>query len=99
MLPSCVSSYGERIQGFSEYRSSTEKFAILRTIRTKESRVKQIEKALNQLTEEEQRLIELRYFDRLPMLRVCFLLAMSETTYKRRRKSALRKIARIMNFI
>lgn len=98
-LPSCVSLYGGESGGYSEYRSTTEKFGILRAIREKEHFVNQIEKALAQLSYEERRLVELKYFDRLPVPRVCFLMAISETTYKRRRRSALRKIARLLNII
>lgn len=100
LLPSCVSSYGiEVLGGYSEYQSSTERFAILRSIRSKEATVNQIKKALEHLSEEERQVVRHRYFERLPVPRICFLLSVSETTYKRRRRSALRKIACLLNII
>jgi RNA polymerase sigma factor (sigma-70 family) len=99
LLPSCVPSYQTGAKGYSQYQSTTEKYGILRAVRSKKNIVRQIEKALAQLTEEELQVIELKYFDRLPVARICYLLHTSEATYKRRRNNALKKIAKVMNLI
>lgn len=101
LLPSLTSAYGERIGGYSEYRSDTEKFGIMRA--NKWARIKVIESALQVLNLDERYLIEERYFDTERQLvtdiTVYESLGWSPRHYYRVKNQAMRKLAMVLNVV
>ena len=65
--------------------------AIEGTILKKERQIKKIENILGTLTEYELRLIEMRYFKRYSIGRICELLELSEDGFNKRRKKVIVK--------
>ena len=63
--------------------------AILREMLWREREIKKVENALSRLTEEERRLIELRYFKGLSINRACDLLDITAATFNRKRKKII----------
>jgi ArpU family phage transcriptional regulator len=100
LFPSCTPLYDELVsRGFSEYQSTTERYAIIRA--TKIVRLQQIERALAVLNLDERFLIEKRYLDQSPAddMIVCDELGWSKRTYYRIKRRALDKLAMALNFI
>ena len=63
--------------------------AILREMIWREREIKKVENAMSRLTEEERRLIELRYFKGLSISRACDLLDITPATFNRKRKKII----------
>ena len=63
--------------------------AILREMLWREREIKKVENAMSRLTEEERRLIELRYFKGLSINRSCDLLDTTPATFNRKRKKII----------
>jgi hypothetical protein len=97
VLPACVPSYEERVQGGEqEYISPTEKFAFIRMERR--ALVEGIDFAISLLSYEEQSLIEETYFQEYrPKINIVWKrLHMSKSTYYRQKDSILDKIASLL---
>ena len=60
-------------------------------IQSKERQLKKVENVLSTLTEYEMRLIEMRYFKRYSVGRICEVLELSEDGFNKRRKNILVK--------
>jgi ArpU family phage transcriptional regulator len=99
LFPSCTPLYESVSGGYSEYQSTTERYAIIRA--TKMVRLQQIERALLVLNLDERYLIEKRYLDQTPAddMFVCDELGWSKRTYYRIKKRALDKLAMALNLI
>jgi ArpU family phage transcriptional regulator len=100
LYPSMTSSYEHRTsKGYSEYQSSTEKYALLRA--AKQMKLRQVERALEVLNMEEKAIIEEKYFN--PMRHfdsyIYDKLGFSKSTYQRLKKSALKKLAVALNIM
>lgn len=65
--------------------------AITETIQKKERQLKKVENILSTLTEYEMRLIEMRYFKRYSVGRICEVLELSEDGFNKRRKNIIVK--------
>lgn len=65
--------------------------AIENSILRKERQLKKIENVLGALTEYEMRLIEMRYFKRYSVGRICEVLELSEDGFNKRRKNIIVK--------
>ena len=63
--------------------------AILREMIWREREIKKVENAMSRLTEEERKLIELRYFKGLSISRACDLLDITPATFNRKRKKII----------
>ena len=61
------------------------------SIQSKERRLKKIENALGTLTEQELLLIEMKYFKRYSIGRICEVLELSEDGFNKRRKNIIVK--------
>jgi DNA-directed RNA polymerase specialized sigma subunit len=97
VLPACVPSYEERVQGGEqEYISSTEKYAFIRAERRQ--LVEDVELALSFLSPKEKELIHLTYFvEEKPLINIIWMkLNMSRSTYYRQKDSILDKIAPVL---
>lgn len=100
LLPSLTSTYGERVGGYSEYRSDTEKFGIIRA--NKRTRIKVIETALQVLNLDERYLIEERYLKTKQMITdatVYESLGWSQRHYYRVKDQAMKKLAIVLNVV
>lgn len=100
LYPSCTSSYEERVSGgYSEYRSSTERYGIKRA--SKQLKLRWIEKALMVLDFDERFLVEERYMT-LPNPRdkeLQLRFSWSERQYRRIKAEAIRKLAVALNIL
>jgi DNA-directed RNA polymerase specialized sigma subunit len=97
VLPACVPSYEERVQGGEqEYISSTEKYAFIRAERR--ALVEDVELALSFLTAKEKQLIQLTYFQEdKPLINIIWQqLHMSKSTYYRQKDATLDKIVSLL---
>ena len=65
--------------------------ALTSSIQSKERQLKKIENILSTLTEYEMRLIEMRYFKRYSVGRICEVLELSEDGFNKRRKNIIVK--------
>ena len=99
-FPPCIASYEERVSaGYSEYRSSTERYGIKRA--TKQIELQRIERAVEILDLDERLLIQERYMtipcprDKELQERLCW----SERNYRRIKAAAIRKLAGALNLI
>ena len=63
--------------------------AILREMIWREREIKKVENAMSRLTEEERKLIELRYFKGVSISRACDLLDITPATFNRKRKKII----------
>jgi hypothetical protein len=99
-FPSCTSAYQERVNEYSKWKSSTERYGIKRA--EKYVLVKQVEMGLGVLTQEERKIIEVYYFqpDKWPgVVEFCDQYRLSEATYHRVKREALWKMAIVWNLI
>jgi ArpU family phage transcriptional regulator len=99
LFPSCNPLYEESVsRGYSDYQSTTERYAIIRATKI---RLQQIERALAVLNLDERFLIEKRYLDQSPVddMIVCDELGWSKRTYYRIKRRALDKLAIALNLI
>ena len=61
------------------------------SIQSKERQLKKIENILNTLTEYEMRLIEMRYFKRYSVGRICEILEITEDGFNKRKKKLIKE--------
>jgi hypothetical protein len=97
ILPACVPTYEERVQGGEqEYISSTEKYAIIRAERR--ALVEDVELVLSFLSTKEKELIKLTYFQEdKPLINIVWVkLHMSKSMYYRQRNLILDKITPVL---
>jgi hypothetical protein len=97
VLPACVPSYEERVQGGEqEYISSTEKYAFIRAERR--ALVEDVELALSFLSPKEKELIRLTYFvEDKPLINIIWQqLHMSKSMYYRQRNLIIDKITPVL---
>jgi DNA-directed RNA polymerase specialized sigma subunit len=97
VLPACVPSYEERVQGGEqEFISSTEKYAFIRAERR--VLVEDVELALSFLSPKEKQLIQLTYFqEERPLINIIWIkLHMSKSTYYRQKDAILDKIVSLL---
>jgi hypothetical protein len=97
VLPACVPSYEERVQGGEqEYISSTEKYAFIRAERRQ--LVEDVELALSFLSPKEKELIRLTYFqdEKLLIYTILNQLHMSKSMYYRQRNLIIDKITPVL---
>ncbi|OYD06119.1 ArpU family phage packaging/lysis transcriptional regulator [Paludifilum halophilum] len=100
LFPSCTPMYEERVSGgHKEYQSTTERYGVRRA--NKQLQVKRIEKALAILDLDERYLIEERYMKLSPPLdqEIQIRFSWSESTYRRIKRRALRKLAVALNIL
>lgn len=99
-FPPCIASYEERVSaGYSEYRSSTERYGIKRA--TMYIELQRIEAALMALDFDERFLIEGRYFDRSGYNDsvVYDRLGWSKRHYYRVKARAIKKLALVLGLL
>lgn len=73
-------------------RNLSEKMEIIKSdIQRKERQLKKIQNALNTLTEQEMLLIDMKYFKRHSIGRICELLDITAATFNKRRKDIIVK--------
>lgn len=73
-------------------RNLSEKIEIIKSdIQRKERQLKKVQNALNTLTEQEILLIEMKYFKRHSIGRICELLDITTATFNKRRKDIIVK--------
>ena len=100
VLPACVPSYEERIQGgLQEFVSSTEKFAFIRTERR--ALVEVVEFVLLFLTLKERELIHETYFlEDKPKINITWeRLNLTKSSYYRQKEIALDKITDVLQVL
>lgn len=101
MFPSLTSVYGEGIGGYSEYRSDTERYGILRA--AKKSRIQAVERGLQALNLDERYLIEERYLNvkrhLVTDITIYEDLGWSRRQYYRVKEQALKKLATVLNLV
>lgn len=98
--PSLTPVYEERTSpGYQEYQSQTEKYGIKRAM--KKLQLRQMNRALSILSEEEKKLIQSRYFASVPPSEtaLCRKMSLSRTQYHRVRHQALEKLAKALNIL
>lgn len=102
MFPSLTPAYEDSVRGYSEYRDSTERYGILRAMRSKkEAKIRMVEESLNLLDPAERELIERKYLHAVqpPDEFVARQMRYSRSTYFRIKRSALRKLALAWNLV
>ena len=65
--------------------------ALTSSIQSKERQLKKIENILSTLTEYEMRLIEMRYFKRYSVGRICEILEITEDGFNKRKKKLIKE--------
>lgn len=97
LFPSATSSYEESIRG-SDISKPTENYGIKRA--EKELRVRQMNRALDALNQDERELVERKYFSSNPSdEQVMFDMQISNNRYYKLKDQALRKVATALNVI
>lgn len=97
-IPPMTASYEERVgKPYSEWHSSTERFAIAKIV--KERNVKIIERAMTRLTDIEKELIVRKYFDpqKPSDTELSLEMGFSRPIFIKTNKEALRKLAVFMD--
>lgn len=100
LVPSCTSSAGDGIRGYSEFASSTEKYGARRADNFYKANLVLINESLRKLSFKERIVIQETYLreEKQPVLEVCFRLGMKERSYYRFKREAIEKLAYWMDF-